>query len=72
MASAQEGSTYRRNASVAGIQSTKAEMTWELSCLHQLKSWLTLVPDVQFVNHPSADAARHGALVIQLRAEITI
>ena len=72
VASAHEGGTYRPNASVAGIQSTKAETTWEFSYLHQLKSWLTLEPDVQFVNHPNADASRQGALVIQLRSEITL
>jgi len=72
VASAQEGSTYRRNASIAGVQPAKAETTWELSYLRQLKSWLTLEPDIQFVNHPNADAARRGALVLQLRSEITI
>ncbi len=72
MASAQEGSTYRRNASLAGAHPSRAETTWELSYLYQHKSWLTLSLDVQFVNHPNADAARHGALVIQLRSEISL
>jgi porin len=72
VASAQEGNTYRRNASLAGMHPAKAETTWEFSYLHQLKSWLTLAPDVQFVNNPNADAARRGALVLQLRSEITI
>jgi len=72
VASAREGSTYRRYASMAGIQPSRAESTWEINYLVQLKSWLTLAPDVQFVNHPDADAARRGALVLQLRSEITI
>jgi porin len=49
----------------------RAETTWELSYLDQVKSWLTLEPDLQFVNHPDADAALRNALVLQLRSEIT-
>jgi porin len=71
VASAQEGSTYRRNAALAGSRPVKAETTWELSYLHQVKSWLTLEPDLQLVNHPDADAALRNALVFQLRSEIT-
>lgn len=72
VASARQGSTYRRNAGIAGSPSTRAETTWELGYLHTLKSWLTLEPDIQFVTHPDADPARRGALVLQLRSEITI
>jgi len=36
-----------------------------------VKSWLTLAPDLQLVNHPDADAALRNALVLQLRSEIT-
>ena len=57
VASAQEGGTYRRNVSVAGLRSTRAETTWELSYLDQVKPWLTLEPDVQLVMHPDANAA---------------
>jgi porin len=71
VASAQEGSTYRRNAALAGGRPAKAETTWELSYLDQVKSWLTLEPDLQLVNHPDADAALRNALVFQLRSEIT-
>jgi len=71
VASAQEGSTYRRNAVLAGGRPVKAETTWELSYLDQVKSWLTLEPDLQLVNHPDADAALRNALVFQLRSEIT-
>ena len=71
VASAQEGQTYRRNASLAGVRSTKAETTWELSYLTQVKSWLTVEPDLQLVSHPDADAARRAATVLQLRSEIT-
>jgi porin len=71
VASAQEGSTYRRNAALAGGRPVKAETTWELSYLDQVKSWLTLAPDLQLVNHPDADAALRNALVLQLRSEIT-
>jgi porin len=71
VASAQEGSTYRRNAALAGGRPVKAETTWELSYLDQVKSWLTLEPDLQLVNHPDADAALRNALVFQRRSEIT-
>lgn len=70
-ASAQESSTYRRNLAMTGVHPTKSETTWELSYLAQLQKWLTVEPDVQVVNHPSADAALHNALVVQLRTEVT-
>ena len=70
-ASAREGSTYRNNVAAAGVKSTKAETSWELSYLSQVKKWLTLEPDLQVVNHPSADAALHDAIVLQLRSEMT-
>ena len=71
VASAQEGSIFRRNAIAIGIRPTKAETTWEITYLAQLKSWLTLSPDLQLVSHPNADAALRNALVFQLRSEIT-
>jgi porin len=71
VASAQEGSTYRRNITNAGTRPTKGETTWEMSYLAQVRSWLTLEPDVQWVVHPDADAGRAAALVLQLRSEMT-
>ena len=71
VASAQQGSTYRRNVRAAGITAARAETTWEASYLSQLKKWLTLEPDVQVVMHPDADAARRTAVVLQLRSEMT-
>ena len=71
VASAQEGSTWRRNAALGGARPARAETTWELSYLDQVKPWLTLEPDLQLVNHPSADAALRNAVMIQLRSEIT-
>ncbi len=71
VASAQEGSTWRHNATLAGGRPLKAETTWELSYLSQVKKWLTLEPDLQLVEHPNADAALRNALVFQLRSEIT-
>ena len=70
-ASAQEGSTYRRNVAANGGNATKAESTWELSYVTQVKKWLTVEPDVQVVDHPSANAALRAALVLQLRSEMT-
>jgi len=70
VASAQEGSSWRHSAALSGVQPAKAETTWEASYLHQVKPWLTLEPDVQFVNHPDADAARRAAPVSVAAAEV--
>ena len=71
VASAQEDSTWRRNTALAGDHPAKAETTWELSYLSQVKKWLTLEPDLQLVQHPGADASLRNALVFSLRSEAT-
>ncbi len=71
VASAQEGSTYRRNTIAAGVAPARAETTWEASYLSQLEPWFTLAPDVQVVTHPDADATRRTAVVLQVRSEMS-
>ncbi len=71
VASARQGSTWRRNAAAAGVRPTKAETTWELSYLAQARPWLTVEPDLQYVSHPGADANLRAATVFQLRTEST-
>lgn len=71
VARACESGAYRRKTSLAGIRSEQAETTWEMSYLTQLKSWLTLEPDLQLVSHPDAEPARRAAAVFQLRSEFT-
>ena len=71
VASARQGATWRRHAALAGARPVRAETTWELSYLSQMKRWLTLEPDLQLVEHPDGDASLRSALVFQLRSEIT-
>ena len=71
VASARQGGRYRSNAGAAGTSPARAETTWELSYLAQLKSWITLEPDVQVVNHPDGVSTRQAAVVLQLRSEMT-
>ncbi len=71
VASARQSPTYRERAAAAGVASSRAETSVELSWLTQPATWMILEPDLQRVNHPDADPRLRDAWVVQLRSELT-
>ncbi len=69
MAMARNGSHYIENQQQLGLPFAAAETALELSYLSQVKSWLAIQPDLQYVIHPNTDPRRDNALVAQLRME---
>jgi porin len=67
MAMARNGSAYIGGQQQAGLPVSAAETSIELSYLAQIKPWLALQPDVQYVIHPNTDPRLHNATVVQLR-----
>jgi porin len=69
IAQARNGSHYfRARASEGGA--SPAETTVELTYLTQLRTYLTVQPDLQYVIHPDTDRSIASAWVLQLRFEI--
>lgn len=61
---------FRANQADLGIRATKAETQFELTYSDRINRYITLQPDVQYIIHPGADAARKDALVFALRVGI--
>lgn len=71
MAMARNGSPYLSAQRKAGLSPTAAETALELGYLAQVKSWLTMEPDVQYVIHPNTNPSLQNATVAQLRFVMT-
>lgn len=71
MAMARNGSPYVAAQRKAGSPVNAAETALELCYLAQIKSWLTMEPDVQYVIHPNTDPGLQNATVAQLRFVMT-
>jgi porin len=65
------GDDYRSLRSFEGQPATAAETTFELVYRAELTPWLSLLPNVQFVNAPGADPLVGDAWVAGLRFEVT-
>lgn len=61
---------FRANQADIGIQATKAETQFELTYSDKIGRYVTLQPDIQYVIHPGADAARKDALIFAMRMGI--
>lgn len=57
---------------VSSTWASACETAIELSYRAPISDWLTLQPDVQYVIHPSTDAARDDAWVFGLRVELAL
>ena len=71
VAYAHMGDPYRAAQEFAGAPATSAEVSYELIYCTNLTPWLALLPGVQFVQHPGADASLENAWVVGLRFEVT-
>lgn len=69
IAVARNGRPYRRQSSPA--KTTPSERSIELSYLAQVRSWLAIQPDLQYVIHPNTDPTVPNALVFTLRFELS-
>ncbi len=70
IAIARNGRPYRRQS--APVLTTQTERSIELSYLAQLRSWLAIQPDLQYVIHPDTDPTASNALVFTLRFELSM
>jgi porin len=70
MAMARNGSAYISGQEQAGLPVNAAETSIELSYLAQIKTWLALQPDLQYVIHPNTDPRLHNATVVQFRVGV--
>lgn len=65
------GAAFRRAMAFEGATPLKSETQVELTWRAPLRSWLAIVPGVQWVNNPGADAALRDAWVAGLRFEMS-
>ena len=72
VAVARNGSHYLAQQAQFGIPTRKSETTIELTYLTQLKPWLVVQPDLQYVINPNTDPTRRNSLAFTLRFEIAI
>ncbi len=63
---------FRRQQAFAGAQPRKSETQVELTWRAAARSWLALVPSLQWVAHPGADAAVRDAFVMGIRFEMNV
>jgi porin len=70
IASARSGSHYERLQMESGVRA-RAETTLELTYLAQVRAWLAIQPDLQYVIHPGNAPSARDALAPGLRIAIT-
>ena len=70
VAAAFNGSHFERAQSAMGIPAA-GETTIELTYLAQLRSWISIQPDVQFVVHPGGTRTLRNAIVPGLRIALS-
>jgi porin len=68
---AENGRPFRRARAAAGTPVDRAETAIELTYRAQLRPWLAVQPDVQYVINPGTDPARRNAFVAGLRFEVS-
>ena len=71
VASARNGSHYMDAQSILGQPANRAETSLELAYMAQVKSWLTIEPDLQYVINPSTDPHRANALIGLVRFQLS-
>ena len=71
VAYARLGEPYRAAQEFSGVSTTSAEISWEFNYTTPLTPWLALMPGVQFVQHPGADASLGDAWVVGLRFDVS-
>jgi porin len=64
------GSHYRRTSAV-GARPVSAETTLELTYLAQIRAWLAVQPDLQYVIAPGGTRSRRNAVVPGVRVALT-
>ena len=64
------GAPYRRALAGEGLTAERWERNWELTYRVPITDWLTLQPNLQYVERPAGMAEIDDALVVGLRIEI--
>jgi len=71
VAYARLGDPYRATQEFSGVATTPAEITYEFIYTAPVAPWLSLMPGVQFVQYPGADATLGDAWVVGLRFDVS-
>ena len=71
VAMARNGARYIAQQQQDGVPVSPAETAIELSYIVQVRSWLAVQPDLQYVISPDTDPRLHNATVAQLRFELS-
>ncbi|WP_169924142.1 carbohydrate porin [Sulfurifustis variabilis] len=71
LAKARNGGKYQRLQRLAGAPVTEAETVFELTYRAQVRPWLAVQPDVQYVVDPGTDPTLKNAWVVGVRVEMS-
>jgi porin len=71
VAVARNGGHYIDHQQQQGIQVQRSEASIELTYLRQVKPWLALQPDLQYIINPNSDPQIRNALAFTLRFEFS-
>ena len=72
IAHARNGTPYRRELSLDGPGTDRAETNIELTWRWGVNDWLTLQPDLQYILNPNTDPVLRDALAVGLRFELSM
>lgn len=71
IAAARNGSHYMDAQANLGRPANHQEVALEVSYLAQVKSWLSIQPDIQYVINPDTDRSRRNALIGLMRVQLS-
>lgn len=72
VATARSGAPWRQGQSETGAATTAHERIYEATYRIALTRWLTLQPDVQYIDHPGMDPTLDSAWIVGLRFEASL
>lgn len=70
VANARNGDDYRNVLSMAGGNSDRREINYELTYRAEISKWLTIQPDIQYIKDPGTDPTLDNVLIFGIRIEI--
>ena len=72
VANAQNGDDYRNLLLMAGVNSDRREINYELTYRAQISKWLTIQPDIQYIKNPGTEPTLDDVLIFGIRIEIEL
>jgi porin len=71
LARASNGNAYQREQALSGSAAERAETNLELTWRFNVRDWLAVQPDVQYILNPNTDPALDDAFALGLRFELS-